>query len=118
MSVSHCSHLRSMPSMVKRLGLDVNHKTTPIHMEVFEEGDKHSGDGRDSLTENNIELVNTKLLQIAASREKNESDLNTFVGLKIHVSEGDEEATDEKAKEKTGTMLINMIMIIIHVSFV
>ena len=70
-------------------------------MEVLEEGIKHSGDGRDSLTEDNIELVNTKLQQIAASREKD--DLGSFFGLKIHVSEdGPEESTDEKAKEKTG----------------
>jgi hypothetical protein len=85
--------------MVERPGLDVNHKTTPLHMEVLEEGSMHSGDGRDSLTEDNIELVNTKLQQIAAYREKDESELSTFVGLKIHVSEdGNEDATDEKAK--------------------
>ena len=68
MSRSYRSHLKSMPSMVERPGLDGNHKTTPLHMEVFEEGGNHSGDGRDSLTEDNIELVNTKLQQIAASR--------------------------------------------------
>ena len=101
--------------MVERQGLDGNHKTTPLHMEVLEEGSKHSGNGRDSLTEDNIELVNTKLQQLAASREKAESDLNTFVGLKINVSEdGSEGGTDEKAKEETGNMLINMIIIIIH----
>jgi hypothetical protein len=81
----------------------VNHKTTPLHMEMLEEGSKHSGDGRDSLTEDNIELVNTKLQQIAAFRERDESDLDSFVGPKINVSEdGPEEATDKKAKEETG----------------
>ena len=45
--------------------------------------------------------------------------MSTFVGLKIHVSEdGNEDATDEKAKEETGNTLINMIIIIIHVGFV
>ena len=83
-------------------------------MEVFEEGGNHSGDGRDSLTEDNIELVNTKLQQIAASRAKDDSDLNTFVGLKIHVSDdGPEEATDEKAKEEIGKMPIKIIIIIL-----
>ena len=99
--------------MVERPGLDRNHKTTPLHMEVLEEGIKHSGDGRDSLTEDNIELVNTKLQQIAASREKDESDLSSFVGLKVHVSEDGSEETDEKAKEETGNMLIQIRIIII-----
>ena len=86
-------------------------------MDVLEEGGKHSGDGRDSLTEDNIELVKTKLQQIAAAREKDESDLGTFVDLKINVSEdGDEEATDDKAKAETGNTLIYMI--IIHDGFV
>ena len=105
--------------MVERPGLDVNHKTTPLHMEVLEEGSKHSGNGRDSLTEDNIELVNTKLQQIAAAREKDESDLGTFVGMKIHVSEdGDEEANVENANEETGKTLINIILIILHNGFV
>ena len=52
---SHRSHLKPVPSMVERPGLDGNQKTTPLHMEVFEEGSKHSGDGRDSLTEDNID---------------------------------------------------------------
>ena len=105
--------------MVERPGLDVNHKTTPLYMEVLEEGGKHSGDGRHSLTEDNIELVNTKLQQIAAAREKDESDLGTFVGMKIHVSEdGDEEAIVENANEETGKTLINIILIILHNGFV
>ena len=117
--MSHRSHLKSVPSMIERPSLDENHKTTPLHMEVLEEGSKHSGDGRDSLTEDNIELVNTKLQQIAVSRERDESDLSTFVGLKIHVSEDwSEEATDENAKEETGNTLLNMISITIHVGFV
>ena len=96
--------------------MDPNHKTTPLHMEeVFEEGSRHSGDGRDSLTEDNIELVNTKLQQIAAAREKDESDLNTFVCLKIHVSEdGFDIATGEKAKEEKGNMLINIMILICY----
>ena len=113
--MSHCGHLKSVPSMVERPGLDGNHKTTPLHMdEVFEEGSKHSGDGRDSLTDDNIELVNTKLQQIAAAREKDRSDLNTFVGLKINVSEDNsEEAIGERTEEEIGNMFINIMIIIL-----
>ena len=104
--MSHQGHLKSVPSLVERTSMEANHKTTPLHMQLFEDGDKYSGDCRDSLTEDNIELVNNKLQEIAASREKDDSDLSTLFGLKIQVSEADvKEPTDILPKEEIGNIL-------------
>ena len=77
-----------MPSMVER----ANPKTTPLHKELFEDGNKPV-DCRDILTDDTIESVKDKLQQIAASRQEDESDLSAFNGLKIQGSE-------DKAKEE------------------
>ena len=68
--MTHPGKLRSVPSMIDKPDLsETNHKTTPLHLEGVEEENKHSVDGRDSITEENMELVSSKLQKIADSRK-------------------------------------------------
>ena len=103
--MSHQGLLKSVPSLVERPEIEAaGHKTTPLPRTVLEEENKTSVDGRDSLTDENIELVNSKLEQIVAARERDDSDLRKMAGLNI------KEAEDEPTEEEIGTILVKNII--------
>ena len=106
-TMSHQGLLKSVPSLVEKPEIEASHKTTPLPRTVLEEEKKTFVDSRGSLTDENIELVNSKLEQIVAARERDDSDLRKMAGLNI--KDAEDEPTDANSEEEIGKTLVKNI---------